>query len=82
MRKPVVFRHNGARFHFFSNEGSPREPVRIHVLRGDCEAKLWVEPDVSVAESFGFTRRELTELTRIVLERRDEIKRDWHEHFG
>ncbi len=79
---PVVFRHNGARFHFFSNEGSPREPVHIHVLRGDCEAKLWVEPDVSVAESFGFTRRELTELTKIVLERRDEIIRAWHEHFG
>jgi Domain of unknown function (DUF4160) len=79
---PVVFRHNGARFHFFSNEGSPREPVHIHVLRGDCEAKLWVEPNVSVAESFGFTRRELAELTRIVLERRDEIIRAWHEHFG
>lgn len=79
---PVVFRHKGARFFFFSNEGSPREPVHIHVLRGDCEAKLWVEPDVSVAESFGFTRRELTELTRIVLERRDEIRGAWHEHFG
>jgi hypothetical protein len=79
---PVVFRHNGARYFFFSNEGSPREPIHIHVLRGACEAKLWVEPEVSVAESFGFTRRELTELTRIVIERRDEIRRAWHEHFG
>jgi hypothetical protein len=76
---PVVFRHNGARYFFFSNEGSPREPIH---MRGACEAKLWVEPEVSVAESFGFTRRELTELTRIVIERRDEIRRAWHEHFG
>ena len=26
----VVFRFNGIRFHFFSNEGDPREPLHIH----------------------------------------------------
>jgi hypothetical protein len=25
---PVVFRFNGIRFHFFSNEGDPREPIQ------------------------------------------------------
>jgi len=28
---PLVFRWKGYRFHFFSNEGDPREPVHIHV---------------------------------------------------
>jgi hypothetical protein len=28
---PVVFRDGGLRYHFFSNEGSPREPPHIHV---------------------------------------------------
>ena len=79
---PVVFRHRGVRFFFFSNEGSPREPIHIHALNGDREAKFWLSPDVSVAQSFGFSRRELTELTRVVTERRHEIERAWHEHFG
>jgi hypothetical protein len=50
---PLVFRHQGIRFYFFSNEGSPREPIHIHAGRSDAEAKLWLVPDVRVAESFG-----------------------------
>ena len=79
---PVVFRHLGVRFYFYSNEGNPREPVHIHAGRDDAEAKLWVIPDVQIADSFGFTRREQGELIRIVELRRDEIVRAWHEHFG
>ena len=79
---PVVFRHHGIRFHFFSNEGRPREPIHIHASRSDAEAKLWLEPEIWVAESFGFTRREQTDLVRIVEQRRDEIERARHEHFG
>ena len=79
---PVVFRDGGARFYFFSNEGSPREPVYIHVDKDDAEAKFWLRPDVAVADSFGFSRRELRDLARIVLARREEIERAWHEHFG
>jgi len=79
---PVVFRDKGARFFFFSNEGSPREPAHIHVLRGDCEAKFWLRPEVTVSDSFGFTRRELTELLGLIGERREDIEKAWHEHFG
>lgn len=79
---PVVFRHQGIRFHFFSNEGRPREPIHIHASRNDAEAKLWLFPDIWVAESFGFTRREQAELVKIVELRRGEIERAWHEHFG
>jgi hypothetical protein len=39
---PVVFRERGFRFFFFSFDGSPREPVHIHVKRGLAEAKFWV----------------------------------------
>ncbi len=79
---PVVFRYQGIRFYFFSNEGNPREPVHIHANRSDAEAKLWLHPEVRVAESFGFTRREQSDLLRIVEQRREEIVRAWHEHFG
>ncbi|MDE2129128.1 MAG: DUF4160 domain-containing protein [Betaproteobacteria bacterium] len=36
---PVVFRHKGFRFFFFSNEGNPREPIHIHVMKDGIDAK-------------------------------------------
>ena len=79
---PVVFRHLGIRFYFFSNEGNPREPVHVHATRADADAKLWLIPEIRIAESVGFSRREQADLVRIVEARRDEIMRVWHEHFG
>jgi hypothetical protein len=79
---PVVFRYNGVRFYFFSNEGSPREPIHIHAQRGDAEAKFWLRPEVTVAENFGFDRRTLTELLGVAQENRELIEGRWHEHFG
>ncbi len=79
---PVVFRAAGSRFHFFSNEGDPREPIHIHARRGDAEAKIWLLPTVEIADSYGYTRREQTELIRLVVERREEIMEAWYDHFG
>lgn len=79
---PLVFRHNGFRFHFFSNEGDPREPVHVHVTKDDSDAKFWLQPEVNVAYNYGFSARTLSELSAIVEARRSEIERAWHEHFG
>lgn len=79
---PVVFRYNGVRFFFFSNEGNPSEPIHVHAERGDAEAKFWLRPEVSVAESRGFDRRILAELAAVVLANRVMIEERWHEYFG
>ena len=78
---PTVLRHEGFRFFFYSNEGNPREPIHVHVMRSGAEAKVWLDP-VSVARSAGFDARTLRQLAGVVAERRDEIERAWHEHFG
>jgi hypothetical protein len=79
---PVVFRFNGIRFHFFSNEGNPREPLHIHAQRGECLAKVWMYPEVRLAENFGFSAADL----RVILEQAElhaaEIERSWNEYFG
>jgi hypothetical protein len=62
---PTVFRHDGYRFFFFSNEGDPREPPHVHVRRGGGEAKFWLMPEVAVAESFGFNAAELNALSEL-----------------
>ena len=79
---PVVFRLDGIRFYFFSNEGNPREPIHVHAGCADAEAKLWFNPGVRIADSSGYSRREQAELARVVSARRQEIEEAWHEHFG
>jgi hypothetical protein len=79
---PTVFRHGGYRFFFYSNEGSPQEPVHVHVRSGGYETKIWLEPEIAIAESFGYDARALNSIVRIVMERREEIERAWREHFG
>jgi hypothetical protein len=79
---PVVFRHNGFKFFFYSNEGSPREPVHIHVERAEREAKFWLFPEVLVAYNDNYDARTLRELLDIVRANRDLIVRTWDEHFG
>jgi hypothetical protein len=79
---PVVFREGGLRYYFFSNEGQPREPRHIHIKGGGKDAKVWVEPDVVIAESYGFSSSDLARIMRIVLERRMLIIRAWDEHFS
>lgn len=53
---PKVFEWNGYRFHFFSNEGDPREPVHVHVTKAPATAKFWIRPEVGVATSVCYRR--------------------------
>lgn len=78
---PAVFRYRGFRFFFYSNEGSPREPVHVHIGKGDSEAKFWVEPSVAVAYNDGFDAKSLRQLLEIVSRNRNRIERAWHDFF-
>jgi hypothetical protein len=79
---PKVFDWNGYRFHFYANEGDPREPVHIHVRRGRDDAKFWLRPEVSLAYNRGFSSKVLSDLIRVIEERRDQIERDWDAFFS
>jgi hypothetical protein len=78
---PVVFRAFGIRFFFYSNEGSPLEPMHVHANRGSAEAKVWIEPDVSLGPSNGFSTGELRDILEIIRGRRALIESVWHDHF-
>lgn len=79
---PVVLRYKGFRFFFYSNEGSPQEPVHVHVRGAAGEAKFWLKPEVRVAMSLGFDARTLRELGRVVEDNAALIERAWNEHFA
>jgi hypothetical protein len=78
---PEVFRERGFRFFFYSNEGSPREPLHVHVEKGNVEAKYWLKPTVRVAYNDGYDARTLRELQRLVEANENRIVRAWNEHF-
>ena len=79
---PKVFEWNGCRFHFFSNEGDPREPVHIHISRAGAKAKFWLSPDVEMAYNRGFDARTIKRLQEIVEARRLELEEAWNDFFA
>lgn len=78
---PKVFDWNGYRFHFYSEEGDPREPVHIHVRKGRDNAKFWLRPDVALAYNRGFAPHVLSQLARVIEARRPLIESAWHDYF-
>ena len=79
---PVVFRYRGFRFFFYSNEGSPREPVQIQVRGEGGQAKYWLRPDVRVADGLGFDAKTLRELAQVIEQNAELIERAWNEYFA
>ncbi|SJM89123.1 conserved hypothetical protein [Crenothrix polyspora] len=78
---PVVFRYEGYRFFFFSNEGDPLEPCHIHLRKGEAIAKFWTTPEIKLAESYGLSSTELRKLHRVVNDNKALIEEKWHEYF-
>ncbi|MEH3106596.1 MAG: DUF4160 domain-containing protein [Sphingomonas fennica] len=79
---PIVFRERGYRFHFYSSEGSPREPIHVHIARPGGDAKLWLYPDVRVAYNRRLSPKELREVEEIAARRRQEIEDAWNAFFA
>lgn len=76
---PTVFTAGEYRFYFFSREETR---MHVHVTSSDGEAKFWIEPGVTLAESYKLSPKNLTKLRKIVEEHKDEIKLSWQQHFG
>lgn len=79
---PVILRLNGYRFFFYSNEGNPVEPAHIHVSKAGDEAKIWLEPIISLARNDGFNARDLREIVNIVTEHQAFFVEKWNEYFA
>jgi hypothetical protein len=79
---PLVFIAQGFRFFFYSNEGDPREPAHIHVRKDRSIAKFWIDPEVKLADAYGFSAKELNKISRIIDNRKTEIRGAWDEHFN
>lgn len=48
---------NGFVFKIYSNE---EKRMHIHIVKAENEAKFWLEPEIELAENFGFNSKELS----------------------
>jgi hypothetical protein len=79
---PLVFIAHGIRYLFYSDEGSPREPIHVHARRAECEVKVWVEPMIRAEQAYGFNSREVRDIIEEVRRREGDIRSKWNEHFS
>lgn len=74
---PTVFRINGFRFFFFSNE---HEPEHIHIEKGDMYARIELE-SLKVTDSYNINSKDLKKMIELVEKNKDKLKGAWDEYF-
>lgn len=77
---PTALRSGPYRFYFYSYDC--REPRHMHVDREKLSVKLWLDPDVRIAENLGYSRQELREIERIARRHVALLRSEWDEFCG
>jgi hypothetical protein len=49
----------------------------MHIDRENKSAKLWLDPDVSLADNYGYNRKELRDIERITRENLERLRNEW-----
>ena len=80
VRMPTILMIRGWRFFFYANEGN--EPIHVHCLKGDAEAKYWLDVaafEAIEAHSYNMTPADKRIVRRIIFEHFDYIVAEWNE---
>jgi len=75
--KPTLFALFGFRFMFYSND---HEPIHVHVIKDEHEAKFSVDP-VQLVENNGLKASELRLAESVIEENKEIIINRWNEYF-
>ena len=70
---------NGFVFKIYSNEETR---IHIHIIKAEKEAKYWLEPNIELAENYGFNSKELSFIEKILTENGDYFKVKFARHVG
>lgn len=76
---PKFKEDHGYIFKIFSNE---EKRMHIHVVKAENEAKYWLEPQIELAENYGFDSKELKQIEALVIENGDDFKEKYARHIG
>ena len=75
---PTIYRFEGLRFFFYSNEGN--EPPHVHVTRGDCELKIWLH-NLVIENNYGFKISERRIILKIVKKQKHQFLEKWNKFY-
>ena len=56
--------------------------MHVHVYHETGEAKMWLEPEIAIAQNYGLSPARLAAALKLVQEHEDEIRAAWQTHFG
>lgn len=76
---PTLFTVFGYRFMFYSND---HEPIHVHVIKGDAEARFQVLPEVSLMDNRGLKPAELKLAESLVEENKETIVANWKNFYN
>lgn len=76
---PIFKRERSYSFRIFSNE---EERMHVHVMKEDCEANVWLEPEVELADNDGFPQHEINQIIKIVQQYADDFRDKYKRHIG
>jgi hypothetical protein len=79
MHMPTVLKIYGLRFFFYSKEESR---MHIHVEIQGEGAKVWMDTFEVAFHSKGLSKKDLSNIVKLVRKYEKEIKQAWFEHFG
>ena len=76
---PTLFTVFGFRFLFYSND---HEPIHVHVIKGNTEARFQLQPEVQLLDNKGLKPAELKLAESLVEENKEMIVERWKVFFA
>jgi len=74
---PTIFRIDGYRFFFFSDEHTPQH---IHIEKADAYARIEID-SLKVTDSYKLNSKELKKLLKLVQDNKSKLQGAWNEYF-
>ena len=71
---PTIFEIFGLRFFFFSDDHAP---IHVHVVKGDDDAKIEIEPEIKLVYNHGLKARDLKRAMMLAEMYKDDIIEVW-----
>ncbi len=72
---PTALRKGPYRFYFYSYDCD--EPRHMHIDRNNFSSKFWLDPDVTLYNNYGFSRKEVRDIERLLKENLKVLRDEW-----
>ena len=76
---PTILEIFGLRFFFFSED---HEPIHVHVVKGEDDAKIAMEPEIKLIYNHGLKTKDMNRALKLAEMYRDDIIEVWNKYHS